>query len=256
MRGQGNNPMDTNGQSDGFDVLDAFFSAHDSSDPEAMQQAAESLAAQGNGQNGGRSATRKVNGTPHKTTSVIPRNESEAAADAIEDGEYDPADLAGKFIAIDPDSLDYPSEDGSDAPFILIPAHIHSFLPWWGWLTIGIGLAMMMAGVLLMPVVTLNRLTSRLDNDNPAVVQAAMRQLVVKGDEHTVNRLFDIANSDQAKLPSRLRAIDTLALIRAANADRALLRLELADSTDAKVREAAIAARRQREAARTRGGQQ
>ncbi|MCC8167630.1 MAG: hypothetical protein LIQ31_16200 [Planctomycetes bacterium] len=158
-------------------------------------------------------------------------------------------DLEGKFIAIAP-------EDGKatrDEPFILVPANVHSVVPWWGWLTIVLGLAMLVAGVILMPLITLNRTAARLGDRNENAARNAMRQLVLRGDERTVKKLYSIASAPDERVDTRLRAIDTMTLIeRVPEVDRALLRLELSDSTHDQVREAAIAARRQREAARAR----
>ncbi|MCD8351080.1 MAG: hypothetical protein LUC93_10770 [Planctomycetaceae bacterium] len=167
-----------------------------------------------------------------------------------------PQSLDGKFIAIDPNSIPGVSDD-PDQPFVLIPANVHAFMPWWGWFTIAVGLLMLITGVVLLPGVTLGRLTSRLGDQNDATARAAMRQLVISGDERTVRKLYDVAASPGANLPLRLRAIDTMSLIeQVPEVDRALLRLELAADTHDQVREAAIAARRQREAYRTtRDGQ-
>lgn len=159
-------------------------------------------------------------------------------------------DLEGKFIAVDPAVF-----EGShgDAPFVLIPANIHSYVPKWGWVAIGIGLAMLVAGVVLTPMFRLSRLTSRLGDDSEANVQYAMRQLVTNGDERTVKKLYSVAASPSEKLRIRLRAVDTMTLIeQVPEVDRALLRLELSEQTTAQVREAAVAARRQREAVRAR----
>ncbi len=162
-----------------------------------------------------------------------------------------PQSLDGKFIAIDPSAIPGVSEDG-EQPFVLIPANVHTFMPWWGWFTIGLGLLMLITGVVLLPGVTLGRLTARLGDKNDETARAAMRQLVINGDERTVRKLYDVASSSDATLPLRLRAIDTMSLIeQVPEVDRALLRLELSADTHDQVREAAIAARRQREAYRT-----
>ncbi|MCD8139532.1 MAG: hypothetical protein LUE17_07110 [Planctomycetaceae bacterium] len=168
-----------------------------------------------------------------------------------EDALVVPQDLDGKFIAIDPNAIPGVADD-PDQPFVLIPAHVHSVMPWWGWFTIGLGLLMLITGVVLLPGVTLGRLTARLGDQNDETVRAAMRQLVISGDERTVRKLYDVAASPGATLPLRLRAIDTMSLIeQVPEVDRALLRLELSADTHEQVREAAIAARRQREAYRT-----
>lgn len=237
-----------------LDDLDAFFSAASSSNPMELQQAAQNV-------------TSPVIDAADRRPSAVPQAPKKQTRVFAEEPEPDPyhddeddedvtdtQDFAGKFITIDPASLPDGGAGASDQPFILIPAHIHSFLPWWGWVTIGVGLVMLAAGVLLMPGITLGRLTSRLDDTNQANVQYTMRQLVVQGDERTVGKLYDLAASREAGISTRLKAVDTLGLIPAQHADRALLRLELASETDERVREAAIAARKQREASRTRGG--
>ncbi len=158
-------------------------------------------------------------------------------------------DLEGKFIAIAPED----GRDAKDEPFILVPANVHSVVPWWGWLTIGLGLAMLVAGVILMPLISLNRTAAKLGDRNENAARNAMRQLVLRGDERTVKKLYSIASAPDERVATRLRAIDTMTLIeRVPEVDRALLRLELSDSTHDQVREAAIAARRQREASRAR----
>lgn len=162
--------------------------------------------------------------------------------------------VEGKFIAIDPASIPGMAED-PDKPFVLIPAHVHSYVPVWGWAIIGVTVASLFFGVIMLPGISLNRLTNRLGDADEASVRGAMRQLVMNGDERTVRKLYDVASSSNAKLAARLRAVDAMSLIeRVPEVDRALLRLELSAGTNNQVREAAIAARRQREAYRTRGG--
>lgn len=228
---------------DNFDDLDAFFSAAASDDPHAMEKAAQNVAT------GGR--TLPPTGSDSERSTAGGQRSAESAAYAIPQEGF--SDLDGKFIAIDPESIPGASEK-SNQPFVLIPAHIHSILPWWAWVTIGLGLSMLIAGVVVMPELSTSRLVSRLGDKNEAQAQAVMRQLVLQGDERTVNKLYDMASSNQAGLGTRLRAVDTLGLMRSQGADRALLRLELARGTDERVRDAAIAARRQREAAKTRTG--
>ncbi len=157
-------------------------------------------------------------------------------------------DLEGRYIAVEAGEGDDP-----DQPFVLIPAHVYSYVPWWGWTAIGISLAMLAAGVIFMPLWSLDRLASRLGDGDAASAQHAMRELVMNGDERTVRKLHDMASSNRESLTARLRAVDTMSLIGGVpEVDRALLRLELSGGTNEQVREAAIAARKQREAARTR----
>jgi HEAT repeat protein len=160
------------------------------------------------------------------------------------------ADMAGgKFIAIDPGAA-------KDDDITLVPARVYTYVPLWGWAAIVLGLLVFAAAVIFLPGVSIERLASRLGDDNDIVVQQAMRALVVKGDERTVRTLFDMASSDEQGIKTRLRAVDTMSLIEEMpEVDRSLLRLELASGTNELVREAAIAARRQREAARARGNQ-
>lgn len=206
------------------DDLDAFFTAALSENPEDI----ESVAA-----NVGKAAAKK-NG------------------DDIDDIDEIIGGLDGKFVAYDPEALGQAVADSGD-PLVLIPANIHSYVPWWGWLTIVLGLFVLVTGIVLMPAITLNRLADRLDDSNQANVQYAMRQLVMRGDERTVRKLYDVAASPDARVVARLRAVDTMSMIeRVPEVDRALLRLELAGSTDEQVREAAIAARKQRDAVKAR----
>lgn len=239
---------------DVFDDLDAFFSAAAKADPGAIQQAAQNVA-----ESGPRRHTKAITRPTPPPRQAVGGHTKVSTQNLIEGSgptRVRPApveeSLEGKFIAIDPESLDPHYRDGGDDPFVLVPAHIHSILPWWGWLTIALGIVVMVAGVLLMPAVSLERLTARLGDANQQTAEGAMRQLVLQGDERTVGKLYDMAASRSNGLATRLRAVDTLSLIQASDADRALLRLELADGTDAQVREAAVAARRQREAAKTR----
>lgn len=221
-----------------FDALDAFFSAADSDDPGAMEQAAESVV--------------KPAAPQPAAAAAQPPKKKKAAPPPKQQVPDAPESLEGKFIAIDPDAIEQEAGAPRHEPFVLIPAHIHSFLPWWVWVAIIISLALLVCGIMLMPGVTLERMTARLESTDNASVQSAMRQLVLKGDERTVNKLFDIASSNEQGITMRLRAVDTLSLIEANEADRALLRLELGGNTEAQVREAAIAARKQRKASQTR----
>jgi hypothetical protein len=208
------------------DDLDAFFNAAGSENPQDISRAAADLV--NNRDGSGKALSNHLDNLT----------------------EFDNnSNLEGKFIAVDA-----PGRDGkTDAPFILVPAHIHAYVPWWGWTAIGIGIAMLAAGVIFMPVWSLNRLASRLGDSNAENAELAMRSLVMNGDERTVGKLFDMAASSGESLTARLRAVDTMSLIGGVpEVDRALLRLELAGGTDEQVREAAIAARKQREASRTR----
>ena len=227
-----------------IDDLDAFFSAASSANPLDLQQAAQSVTGTSSGRQWMTSDSEEEDvGEPQPDDVDVRGNDGRH--------DYDVEELEGKFIAIDPASVPG-GEDGGD-PFILIPANIPALLPWWAWIAIGLGLLVMVAAVVLMPGLTLHRLASRLDDANPANAQYVMRQLVIRGDERTVGTLYDLASSRDAKLATRLRAVDTLGLMHLPHADRALLRLELASDTHEQIREAAIAARKQREAAKTRG---
>ncbi len=258
------------GEDDIFDDLDAFFCAAAASDPGAVSEAAKNVTIQADAKaaTGTFAQAKSGTGTFPQTksgtglfarmksaTGIFPAPAEPPAASQGETAQadfdvgaaYDSAPhLDGKFIAIDA-----PGEEAG-APFILIPAHIHSFLPWWGWLSILLSLLLLAAGVVIMPILSLNRLTARLGDDNPANVQAAMQRLVRTGDGRTVGRLYDMAASPETGMNTRLRAIDTLGLIPASEADRALLRLELSGNTDNTVREAAVAARKQRNLTRER----
>lgn len=220
-------------EEDIFDDLDAFFSAASNANPDQLQQAAENVAI---GPSPAAEPTRQAHpdaGTAHPSAR--------------------PEDLEGKFIAIDPEALGLEPSDDEREPFIIIPAHIHTLLPWWGWTTIGLGLLVLVAGVMIAPYINLSRLASRLGDSNEANAQYAMRQLVLRGDERTVGKLYDLAASDNEPMAARLRAVDTLGLIEDSQADRALQRLELAGSTHRQIRDAAIATRKQRAASRGRG---
>lgn len=245
MAQMGNDPQ--------FDDLDAFFDAADSDNPDKIRQAAKNLAEQG--ANGDKSPTPQPT-LPNAGTTGKERLDG----DAPDDPGISDADLLlltnekggeGKFIAIDPASI--PGSEHTAEPFVLIPANIHSYIPIWGWITIAVVLVMMIAGVVLTPIVRLDRTVAKLGDGNQTTVQNTMRQLVVKGDKKTVEKLYGIAAAPQEKLVVRLRAVDTMALIeKVPEVDRFLLRLELATETDEQIREAAIAARKQREAYRTR----
>lgn len=255
------------------DHLDAFFDAVDSGRPGAIRLAAHKVSrateVRDNAPDSGQQPPATEESPPlrrelrkESPTSIIgelarivvdtndpPVTPSELDEEAM----YFDDELEGKFIAVSPE--EYPDRPiNEEDPFVLIPAGIHHFVPWWGWLTIGLGLIMLIAGVVLMPVIRLDRLTSNLGDANEARARRAMRQLVMNGDERTVKKLYSMANSRSQGLNARLRAIDAMTLIeRVPEVDRALLRLELASDTDAQIREAAIAARKQREASRTRG---
>lgn len=219
----------------GEDDLDAFFKAADTDRPGAIRIAARKIS-QGEDDHADevmddlKQAVESTNDFPkvEEIHTVLPK------------------DLEGKFIVLE-------SEKDSDDPFVLIPANIHNYVPWWGWLTIGLGLLMLIAGVVLMPQLSLDRLVSRLGDGNEANVRHAMRQIVIKGNERTVKKLYGVATSDKQGISTRLRAVDAMSLIeRVPEVDRALLRLELSAETNQQVRQAAIAARKQREAYKTR----
>ncbi|MCL2001456.1 MAG: hypothetical protein FWG74_08490 [Planctomycetes bacterium] len=204
-----------------LDDLDAFFNSASNTDTGAISKAA---------------------------ISVLQPVSPKAAAGASRkppDGNYDSAPhLDGKFVAVNPSGKLAPGPSG--APFVLIPAHIHTILPRWGWAAIFFSLLLLAAGIITMPIFNLRRLAARLEDGSQSQVHAAMHQLVLSGNRRTVDKLFTMASSDQAGMEARLRAIDTLCLIPAVYADQALLRLELSGTTHETVREAAGAARKQR----------
>ncbi|MDR1520059.1 MAG: hypothetical protein LBU23_07960 [Planctomycetota bacterium] len=150
------------------------------------------------------------------------------------------AELAGKFVAVD-------FGESPDQPFVLIPAHIYARLPAWVWPAAGMSLLILVAAMMYLPDFRLGRLASKLGDGDLRVVQDAMRELIVSGDERAVGQLYDMAASGQAAMPARMRAIDTLGLIPHRSADAVLLRLELSELSEPPIRAAAVAARRQRE---------
>lgn len=232
-----------------MDDLDAFFNAADSDNPQDIAEAAANVSSPAPAAESRRKKKKRNSKRSSKrkdTPSGLPQEE----LDALVGEENPPAgkNLKGKFIAVDSGG-----RGGAGEPFILIPAHISSYIPRWGWAAIAAGLLMLIVGVILMPAWSLDRLASRLGDGNAADAQQAMRSLVLNGDARTVNKLYDMAASGGEPLTARLRAVDAMGLINVPEADRSLLRLELAGGTDEQVREAAIAARKQREAARTRG---
>lgn len=172
--------------------------------------------------------------------SVLP--ESDILAMTGAGAEYDD----GKCIAVDP------GRSKGSAP-TLVPARVYAYIPLWGWLALVLGILVFAAAVIILPGISIDRLTSRLGDDSDAVAQQAMRALVVKGDERTVQKLYDMASSEEERIRARLRAVDTMSMIEdVPEVDRSLLRLQLTESTHDQVREAAGAAIRQREAAKTR----
>lgn len=197
------------------DDIDDFFAAAEKSDPEAMRRAADNL------------------GAPRAEEA---RPAAQAPADLREDDFL-------KFLAVETEEADDP-----DAPFKVVPVRITSVLPWWAWVSMGSVLAGLFVALLLLPGLRLNNKTSRLTGGNYAKAQSAMRDLILTGDERTVDKLFEMASASEQTIDSRLRAVDALAVMREPAADRALLRLEVAERTDERVRRAAVNARRQRQA--------
>lgn len=219
------------------DDLDAFFSAAAKSDMAAVEKAAETVA-----------------GVERRVLDEIPKKKGTRVADKNLLGACKPAfepegagESGDKFVAVEPDA----PAGAKGEPFVLIPANSPALFPWWVWATIAASLAVLVMGLVFTPEVAIDRITARLGDSDSASVQSAMRTLVIRGDERTVGKLYDIAVSRRTDMERRLRAVDTLGLIQTPDAEHALLRLELSDTTDSRVRMAAIAARRQREAART-----
>ncbi len=198
-----------------------------------------------------------ASGKDARTESGRRKQESDAAAAAAGDVVISEADLLAltgrgesgdKFVAVDPGAP-------KSAEITLVPARVYSYVPLWGWVTILLGLIVFAAAVVVLPGVSIDRLAARLGDDSDAVVHQAMRALLAKADERTVRTLFDMASSEDHGIKARLRAVDTMGMIEDVPAvDTSLLRLEVAESTNHQVREAAIAARKHREAAsRARG---
>lgn len=219
------------------DDLDAFFQAAANNDAEALNSAANNVASSS-------TSTVKRKSSP-KNTKAEPKHPTSLEDALFGDVEMITADDDGpKFVAVEP-------HNNTPDPFTLIPHNIPSALPWWAWVSVGIVLLSIFFMVMLMPRLELSNLTARL-GASQASSQPAMRQLVMRGDEQTVNRLYDMASEQTNTIDERLRAIDVLSLIEDPAAARALLRLELASGTDARVRNHAIAARKQREASSER----
>lgn len=257
-----------------FDDLDAFLNAADSGDQEGLRLAAETLAKADNpapdpgfesaphpgasplGRVDKDTADRPAAEEKHPRIEIPPESGKALEADADFSLEQlqklvKPGKREAKFIALDPAAL--PGSESAKEPFVLIPANVHSFVPWWGWVAIVFGLFLTVLGIVLAPRIRLERLAGRLGDGDRVTVQQTMRQLVLNGDERTVGKLYDLASSPEEKLNTRLRAVDTMALIeKVPEVDRSLLRLELSAGTHEKVREAAIAARKQREAYKSR----
>lgn len=227
------------------DDLDAFFRAAESNDTEALSQAADQVASTNiASRRPGDAAARPDSGNELNLDDTAFREDLLHSINNYRDAK----DNEPKFIAIEP-------QNESGAPFTLVRHNIPSILPWWVWVSFATVLCSIFLAVLFIPRIELSALTARL-GDNRTSSQSAMRQLVMRGDENTVNKLFEMASSPNQDITARLRAIDALSLIAEPAAERALLRLELADSTDSRVRQHAIAARKQREAASVRQAQE
>ncbi len=220
-----------------LDDLEDFFLAAENDDPEALDAAAESVT--GSGQGGsGNGASSPASQTPLASYTNTPLPDVNKL---YKHPKSPKTRETSRFIAVEPNST-YAGDD----PFVLVPQSIASSLPWWAWATIAMVILVIFSVIVLMPEAQLSSLTARL-SDNSSTSQAAMRQLILRGDDRTVEKLYELAASSNDTIETRLRAVDTLSLIRDPAAERALLRLELASSTDARVRQHAIAARRQRE---------
>lgn len=222
------------------DDLDAFFRAAENDDHAALTQAADQVASGG-------AAGRYGESSPH---GIEQDNVVNLDGDAFREGpprgfnrNYRHSRSGeAKFTAMEPQNA-----DAGGAPFVLVPYSIPSMLPWWVWASVVIMLCGIFLAVMFIPRIELSSLTAHLGGSQ-ASAQSAMRQLVMRGDENTVNGLYEFAASQSQDINARLRAIDTLSLIAEPEAERALLRLELAEGTDPLVRRHAIAARKQREA--------
>ncbi|MCC8189020.1 MAG: HEAT repeat domain-containing protein [Planctomycetes bacterium] len=221
--------MDENGLDRTGDGLDAFFSAASHDDSQRLRQAAEWV---------GESTSRNQGAAPDDGVghSVRPARTRRSTRDR-----------QGRLVDLDPTG-----NFGSDGPRparLTLPANLTGILPWWAWVAVGISVTMLFAAILVLPGVRLRQLTARLADPDPATVQFAMRTLINQGNERTVSSLENLAMSRKASVTVRLRAVDTLGLIGAPGADGALRRLELGSTVDRRVRDAAGAALRGRQAA-------
>ena len=207
------------------DDLDAFFSAAAKDDPAALQRAAANV------------TTRPA--APAPLSSVAAAVADPSDADAPDDADF------AAFLAVE--------DEESDAPFKVVPVgRAPAALPGWVWVSLAIFLFGVFLAIVLIPAAQVGQATASLESDDHVRAHTAMRRLVARGDDLAVDALYEMAASPDAGLGARFRAIDALSLIDRPAADRALLRLELASDTDDRVRQAAIAARRQRESSRSR----
>lgn len=219
-----------------LDDLEAFFLAAENDDPEALDAAAENVAGTGQTGDDTESSALKPPTASYSNTPLPDVNKLYKQTRTIRKGKD-----SEKYVAIEPSST-----YAGDAPFVVVPQGIASSLPWWAWTAIVLVIAVIFSVIVFMPEAQLSSLTARL-SDSTSTSQAAIRQLILRGDDRTVEKLYGLAASSNDTIETRLRAVDTLSLIRDPSAERALLRLELASGTDARVRQHAIAARRQRE---------
>lgn len=227
-----------------FDDLDAFFSAAANAEDDSLSQADDAVSPRGRGGNVA-PITRPEAIKPPALSRPVPIRPATAEHPAVEEGgrtdgapEQASASSPTRSIAVAaPDSG--PQGEGRFR------------IPWWAWLVAALAIYFMV--VIWWPpsdITSLSRVTAKLGDQEYARVHSAMRQLMIRGDEQTIGKLFDIAASNENQIEERLRAIDTLAIIDNAEVDRALLRLQLSPEIHAVIRDAASSARKQRDAAR------
>ena len=232
------------------DELDAFFAAAENDDSSALQKAADRVATdtpvdpfatalerETDVRKRVKADTSMIRGTRVRNVTQIMLRQQETASGAT----AKPLGSTTKRVAVR-DTRTLRTVSARESGF-----NLSKLLPWWGWLSIALVIVGIFVAVLFLPLLQLSGLTSRLGEDSESS-QHAMRQLVLQGDERTVRTLYDMAASPEEAMDARLRAIDTLSLIREPAADHALHRLELGTSSDAKIRAHAAAARKQRAA--------
>ena len=135
--------------------------------------------------------------------------------------------------------------DNAEYPFVLVPAGLHKLIPVWGWLLLGFSLLGVFLAILIAPRIHLGRTLGMLGEDSQSSAHLAMRDLITRGDDAAIDRLYRLAVSRAEPLRVRMRAIDSLGLIGSVPAENALLRLEMNMNNEETIRKAAALARNQ-----------
>lgn len=167
------------------------------------------------------------------------KKKAEDAAKSNPAGAQSPVAGPRQFVAVD---------EGIPSDFVLIPAGIQTFIPWWGWVTLAVIVVGMFIGIAVFPSFEAKRLVSKLSSTDQQALTRVMRDLINSPTGEVEDHLYKLAASPSQERAARFNAVETLSLKPGTQAEEALYKLKNSPGIDSSIRKAAGYALEQRRA--------